>query len=221
MSEKRVKAWHFTGDKLRDGSPIPKVGEWLEYPGNIVICNSGLHASRDPFDALRYAPGPILHLVECEWIVTEQHDKLVCARRRIIASKDATEGLRYFARMQALSVVHLWTAPDICIEWLMTGDDVVRAAAWDAAGAAAVAAARAAARAAAVDAARAAAGAAAVDAASAAAWAAAGAAAGVAARAAAGAAARAAAWDAAWDAAGDAARQQFNALVNEAFEEYL
>lgn len=139
---KSVKAWHFTGDKLRDGSPIPKAGEWLEYDGKIVICESGLHASRDPFDALRYAPGPMLHLVECERIVTEQDDKLVCARRRIIASKDATEGLRYFARMQALAAIHLWDAPDICIEFLMTGDKVIRSEAERAARTAAESAAR-------------------------------------------------------------------------------
>ena len=209
---KPVRAWHFTGDTLRDGSPIPKIGEWLEYKGRIVICESGLHASRDPFDALEYAPGSMLHLVECDGVVTEQNDKLVCARRRIVASKDATEGLRYFARMQALSVVHLWTAPDICIEFLMTGDESIRAAAWDAARDAARAAARDAARAAAWDAAWDAAR----DAARAAAWDAAWDAARDAARG----AARAAAWDAARAAARAAARQQFNALVNEAFEEY-
>ena len=141
-----TRAWHFTGDKLRDGSPIPKIGEWLEYPGKIVICESGLHASRDPFDALQYAPGPMLHLVECDGIVTEQDDKFVCSRRKIIASKDATEGLRYFARMQALSVVHLWTVPDICIEFLMTGDESIKSAAESAARSAAESAAWSAAR---------------------------------------------------------------------------
>lgn len=48
-------AWHFVADTLRDGSPIPPDGEWLEYKGLCVLCSSGLHASRNPFDALGYA----------------------------------------------------------------------------------------------------------------------------------------------------------------------
>ena len=115
-------AWHFTGNTLRDGSPIPKVGEPFIYTGEVVICKSGLHASKEPFDALRYAPGPILHKVECENIVIEQKDKFVCQKRTIIKSLDATEGLLYFARMQALSVVHLWDAPDAILDYLMTGN---------------------------------------------------------------------------------------------------
>src|SRR5574337_381561 len=93
-----ILAWHFVGDKLRDGSPVPDDGVWLEHGGPLIMCESGLHASRDPFDALRYAPGPILCRVECGGIVFEEKDKLVCSQRRIIARKDATEGLRYFAR---------------------------------------------------------------------------------------------------------------------------
>lgn len=128
-----IIAWHFTGDRLRDGSPIPQIGEWLEYTGKVEICKSGLHASRDPFDALQFAPGPMLHKVECDQIVDEEEDKFVCLRRRIIASRDATEGLRYFARMRALSVVHLWSAPDVVLDFLMTGNPVIAAAAWSAA----------------------------------------------------------------------------------------
>lgn len=131
-----VIAYHFTGKTLRDGSPIPPIGEWLEFTGPVKMCESGLHASRDPFDALQYAPGPFLHKVECDGIVEEQSDKLVCTRRKIIASFDATEMLRYFARMQALSVVHLWDAPDVVLDFLMTGDEALRDAAWDAAWAA-------------------------------------------------------------------------------------
>ena len=189
-----VRAWHFVGDTLRDGRPIPGDGEWLEHKGDIVICESGLHASRDPFDALHYAPGATLCLVECDGIVTEHNDKLVCRRRRIVARKDATEGLRYFARMEALKSLEFWPdPPDIVVHFLMTGDESARAAA----------------RAAAWDAARAAARDAAWDAAWAAAWTAAWAAAWTAARD----AARAAAWD--------AARSDWNQLVTEAFAEYL
>jgi hypothetical protein len=241
-----ILAWHFTGDTLRDGSPIPPVGEWLRYEGKVVMCESGLHASVDPFDALHYAPGPILHRVECRDVVETQSDKIVCRERRIISSMDATEMLRYFARMQALSVVHLWDAPDVVLDYLMTRDgairaaarDAARAAAWAAAGDAAWAAARAAgaawaaARDAAQDAtwAAGAAGDAAWAAARDAAWAARDAAQATWAARAAGAAwdAAQATWDAAqatWD-AGDAARatwaaarDEFQSLVHECFGE--
>ena len=42
---------------------------------------------------------------------------------------DATEMLRYYARMQALSVVHLWDAPDVVLDYLMTGDETLQKAA--------------------------------------------------------------------------------------------
>ena len=190
MGDQMIRAFHFVGKTLRDGGPVPPDGEWLLYEGELVMCESGLHASKDPFDALGYAPGETLCLVECDGQIIEGDDKLVCSQRKIIARMDATELLRYFARMQALSVIHLWDAPDVVLDYLMTGDESLRAAAsaaaWYAASAAASAAARAAARAAAWDAARA--------------------------------AARPAAWDAAWDAARYAARADFNALVLECFE---
>jgi hypothetical protein len=193
----KTQAWHFVAETLRDGSPIPKDGVWLEHKGPIVICESGLHASRDPFDALQYAPGATLCLVNVDGIEYEQDDKLVCRRRKIIARMDATEMLRYFARMRALSVIHLWEAPDVVLDYLMTGDEEIRDAAWAAARAAAWAAVR--------------------DAVRDAAWAAV--------RAAVWDAVRAAAWDAvraaAWAAARDAARKDFNELARECFWAHL
>ncbi len=173
-----MRAYHFTGAKLRNGQPIPRIGKWLEHKGAIVACSSGLHASAHPFDALTYAPGPLLHLVELEGELVSHGspvDKWAGRRRKIIASVDVTEICWYSARMFALSVAHLWGAPDVVLEFLFTGDkslraaartaawDAARAAAWDAARAAAWAAARDAAWAAAWDAARAAAWAAAIQ----------------------------------------------------------
>ena len=188
-----MRAWHFTNRTLRDGRPIPPVGEWLTHDGPVGMCQSGLHASRKALDALQYAPGDIVHLVECEDIVEEQGDKFVCRRRKILASVDATEILRAFARRQALSVIHLWEAPDVVKRYMETGDESLRAAAWEAARAAAGDAVWGTARDAAWDAAGDAAWGTARDAA----WHAAGGAA----RAAAGGTARDAAWHAAWDAA--------------------
>jgi hypothetical protein len=198
---KTVKAWHFTRKTLRDGRPIPPVGEWLKHEGPLVMCESGLHASRRVLDAINYAPCGTIHRVECRGDIEEQSDKLVCRQRRILASISAERAdqiFRRFARLVAWTHLDKWDAPEIVRQWLETGDESIRDAARDAAWAAAGDAAWAAAG----DAARAAAWAAARDAARDAAWDAARAAA----RDAAWAAAGAATWDAAWDAARAAAR---------------
>ena len=128
-NEPKKTAYHFTAARLRDGRPLPAIGEWLEYDGEVKICESGLHFSRDPFDALRYAPGNLLHLVEVDGIVEEQKDKGVCRRRRVIATIDAEPLLGDFARWCALQVIHLWDAPPIVREYLETGDETKRDAA--------------------------------------------------------------------------------------------
>ena len=109
---KKNLAWHFVENTLRDGSPVPADGVWLEHNGKMVLCESGLHWSRQPFDALTYAPGPMLCLVEIGGKIIEPkgEDKGISSRRKIIARMDTSELMHYFARMQALSVYHLWAA---------------------------------------------------------------------------------------------------------------
>jgi len=121
-----MKAYHFTADTLRDGRPIPPVGEWLEHTGPIFPCESGLHASADPFDALKYAPGAIIHLVEIDGELVphgDPVDKVAGRRRKIIKTIDATKLLREFARWCALRVIHLWDCPDVVRRYLETGDE--------------------------------------------------------------------------------------------------
>ena len=227
MSETRL-AWHFVGNALRDGQPVPKDGEWLEHSGKMVMCASGLHASTRPIDALSYAPGNTLCRVRLGGKIIRATDKMVATRRRIVWRINAELLLAAFARWCALQVVPSWNAPDVVVRYLRTGDenikDAARAAAeaswaaraaardateafWDAARAAARAAAEAswAARAAARDAARAA---------TEASWAARAAEASWAARA----AARDAAWDAAWAAARAAARDATEAFWDAAMD---
>ena len=137
-AKKAIQAWHFTGKTLRDGRPLPKDGEWLKHEGEIVICETGLHASRRVIDALQYAPGSTICRVSCRKIEDEhKNDKLVCRERRIDwRIENADDVLRAFARKAALSVIHLWDAPPIVRQYLETGDesirDAARAAAWDA-----------------------------------------------------------------------------------------
>ena len=141
-------AWHFSSSTLRDGSPVPRIGVPLRHKGPLRICKSGLHASLDPFDALRYAPGSLLHRVECSGQIIHGHDKLVCRQRVIVASIDATDLLRAYARAEALLVAHLWSSmPPVVREYLETGRAELRVAAdaaawaaWATAGAAATAA---------------------------------------------------------------------------------
>lgn len=139
MSE-TIMAWHFVGDTLRDGRSVPPDGAWLIHDGPVVLCRSGLHASVDPLDALRYAPGPVLCRVELAGAIVHGDDKLIAARRRILARRDMTDALRLFARQCAADGLHLWDAPEVVRAYLATGDETIRAAASDAAMAAASAA---------------------------------------------------------------------------------
>jgi hypothetical protein len=187
----RVLGWHFAGATLRDGRPLPADGEPLVHTGRAVMCESGLHFSTRLIDALRYAPGPIIHRVVGERIVQRDKDKVLCRQRTILWRVDGDALLREFARMCALDVIDTWDPPEIVVEYLITGDESLRDAARDAAWAAG-------------------------DAARAAAWAAAWVAAQTAAGAA-GDAARAAgdaAWAAAWVAARAAARDAARTFQN-------
>ena len=134
---KKTLAFHFLakGSIMRDGRKAPTDGKWLTHTGNVTMCESGLHYSLDAFDALQYAPGPVCCLVEVQDLVQTDTDKGVCRRRKIITRFDATEILRYFARMQALSVLDNWqeNPADIVLDWLMTGDETAQSAAQSAA----------------------------------------------------------------------------------------
>jgi hypothetical protein len=139
-----IDAWHFVGSTLRNGQPVPPDGEWLEYDGPlpIIMCERGLHASVDPFDALTYAPGATLCRVTLDGDILADTDKHVATRRIIHARRDMEANLRAFARRCALDVIHLWDAPVVVREYLETGDETKREAAREAAWGAARAAAR-------------------------------------------------------------------------------
>jgi hypothetical protein len=210
MKPRGVLAWHFVQEdgrlRYNDGRKVVAGKTYTASEGSLKLCLYGMHASVKPCDALKYAPGPIVCRVRLSGEILHGPDKLVARTRKVIWAADATEKLCEYARWCALQVVHLWEAPDVVKQYLETGDESVRDAAWDAAWAASWDATRAAtraARAAAWDAARAATRAATWDAARAAA------------RAAAWAATRAASRDAARAATWDAQSKQLHKLLME------
>lgn len=113
-----LRAWHFVGDKLRDGRPIPPIGFKLVHSGPVIPCEQGLHASEHPFDALKYAPGTTLCLVDQSGKIVHEEDKVVASERTIIKRVDAEYLMRRFAKDQALSVIHLWNALDVVKRYL-------------------------------------------------------------------------------------------------------
>jgi hypothetical protein len=192
--------------RLRHGDGrVPAVGVTHAVDVEPKLGAAGLHASQRPLDALGYAHSQAVWVVHLggDIIHRPRRDQTVATERTYVRRVEID--LRRFARLCALDVVGLWSAPAYVLRYLRTGDESLRAAARVAAEEAAVAAARSAAEEAAWAAARAAAEEAATDAARDTAWSAAWAAAW---------AAKAAAWGAtrgtAWSAAEGAARDRQN-----------
>lgn len=126
MSQKLY--YHFTGARLRDGRPIPPIGTWLGHKGRLACCDSGLHMSPHPFDALIHAPGPTLHLVEPGEAVIphgEPVDQIVSNGRRIIQTIDATTLLQKFSRHCAFDVLELWEHSSIVERYLQTSEESI------------------------------------------------------------------------------------------------
>ena len=120
-----MKAWHFHNGLLRNGEPVPPIGEPLYHEGPLEICESGLHASTRLIDALLYAPGNYLcrvDMAECK----HYPDKLVARRRTILWQIDATDLLHKFAVSCACKVLRrvrirdkrLWALLRIKLAWI-------------------------------------------------------------------------------------------------------
>ena len=132
----KVQAYWFAASDILphgDGRKVV-IGETHSLKGGrIAPCKRGFHGSEHPFDALQYAPGPYLYRNEYWGSIKRENDKLASRHRKYLARVDATILLRRFAHEQALSVVHLWNAPDVVCRYLETGDEGLRSAARSAA----------------------------------------------------------------------------------------
>ncbi len=148
-----MKAFYFApaDNRLRygDGREII-VGETHRVEGTPEPCRHGLHASRRLIDALSYAPGTTLYLVELGGQIVESDDKAAATERTYLARFDARELLIRFAcdcALDNLRLIRPYTAEFDIIESFLKNPTAARAAAdaADAADAAADAAAYAAA----------------------------------------------------------------------------
>jgi len=157
MKEKHIRCWHFVAQnkRLRWGSrAVVEEGKTYRVKGPLVMCEKGLHGSRCLIDALQYAPGPWICLVEIWGDVEEQSDKLVGRNRKVLKMIDGTRLLHEFAcdvaemalKRAKVEDKRCWAAIETKRKWLdgkVTDEELdaamaaARAAAWDAARAAA------------------------------------------------------------------------------------
>ena len=137
--------WHFLpadGKLAYAPGTTVRVNRKLMLPSStrIIPCRVGFHASARATDALYYAHGPIACLVTLHGDIVSHGnpiDKYAAHGRTVLKMADATETLQAFSRWCALSVIHLWDAPQIVYDYLNTGDKNLWAEAWNASKAAA------------------------------------------------------------------------------------
>ncbi|KKM07631.1 hypothetical protein LCGC14_1731950, partial [marine sediment metagenome] len=114
---KPVLAWHFGTRSLGfgDGRRI-RIGVRQRFrPANghtdLVMCECGMHASVDIFDALSYARGDIIRRVELSGRVIVDCDKICAEYRNTVLAVEGVRLLRQFACRCALDVIDLWASP--------------------------------------------------------------------------------------------------------------
>lgn len=134
MNQKTLRVWHFFRDDGRTGEGLLRVKVWetMHVKGEIIPCRNGLHGSVRAIDAMRYAPGVMVQIADLSGTIIPHGtpvDKHAASARTCIAIANAEPTLRYFARWCALSVTDKWDPPQVVIDFLMTGNPELRAAA--------------------------------------------------------------------------------------------
>ncbi len=97
-------AYHFLRDNMTSGSDLRPwvVGEERTLKGRLILCGYGYHYSPTARDALYYAEGPILCLVDVDDDGPQECDcpgahKGVSRRRKLLAAANVERELRLFA----------------------------------------------------------------------------------------------------------------------------
>jgi hypothetical protein len=143
MSSKLYWHWLQEDRRLRWGTKeLVEVGKTIRYEGELVLCESGLHASEKAIDSLGYAPGSIICRVALGGQIIEGGDKVVAAERTVLWMADATNTLHEFAcrcaetalKTAKVEDVRCWAAIETKRKWLKgEATDAELAAAWAAA----------------------------------------------------------------------------------------
>ena len=108
---KKFRCWHFARNDMKLGYGDNRdimPGEVLSVDCKPVLCRSGLHGSIDIMDALNYAQGHIICLVDIWGEVQQEDDKLCGTHREVIQMWDGEDILRYFAWWCALQSRSSW-----------------------------------------------------------------------------------------------------------------
>lgn len=122
--------WFSRADKTLgygDGR-LAELGKVHRIRGKVVLCERGLHASPRAIDALKYARGSVAWKVRLGKGLVVGDDKAAALSREYVAGGvDVSEGLKLAARQFALRVAHIWSPPQIVLDYLNTGDAALAA----------------------------------------------------------------------------------------------
>src|SRR5690606_18182369 len=102
--------YHFLKADMTAGSgrePAWTIGETRRLTGPLEICARGYHASPTPWDALQYAPGPVLCVVELTGVTktTTHDDKWAGRTRKLLKAVNVERDLHELACQFAESVL--------------------------------------------------------------------------------------------------------------------
>ena len=94
-----MKAWHFVKKDRRlryDDNRTVKAGRTYTAKGKLEMCRNGMHASEDILDALKYAPGPVVCLVDLSGEILKDTNKICARHRKVLGTKNIEKILHEF-----------------------------------------------------------------------------------------------------------------------------